>query len=102
MFLMETVNIPLFICKQRNIQTRLPQQLPILRLWESKYKLIYIWSEPSQSEILVTNATGELAYFPGFASELKELHPVNKHTPQSLIRLSFVEDQKLVLSLNIN
>ena len=26
MFLMETVNIPLFICKQRKIQIRLPQQ----------------------------------------------------------------------------
>ena len=28
MFLMETVNIPLFIFKQRKIQIRLPQQLP--------------------------------------------------------------------------
>ena len=94
MFLMETVKIPLFIFKQRKVPIRLPQQLPHPQgFGNPSTSWFTLGQRPHHSEILVTNATGKIAFIPGFASELKYLHPANKHVPQSLIGLSFVEEE---------
>ena len=78
MFLMETVNIPLFIFKQRKIQIRLPQQLPHPQTLGIRVQAGLHWASAltilgSLLHVLLVN----LEFFPGFASILKKLHPAN-------------------------